>query len=136
MSLDQPDSRALARLLVLRQSGSDEADDPCAAPARAACEAACREVARWVGPLGATALVSRAMAASRFRHPPLAVIELDRSRFLLTGVDEAVRIHGPQSTSAALEGMLVVLIELLGRLVGADLAERLVTSSPANPESP
>lgn len=134
MSLDQTDPRELARLLVRRQAGADGAD-PSPTQAAAACEVACREIARWVGPLGADALFSRAMASSRFRHPALATIELDRSRFALKGVDESVRIHGEVQTSADLEAMLGILIGLLGRLVGADLAERLVTSPPDITES-
>jgi hypothetical protein len=80
-----------------------------------------------VGLDGCHALFTRAHAQARAKYPLLADIQLRaRSTPYLDGVAETVDQHGAAETVAALESMLVVLIELLGRLIGDDMATKLI----------
>lgn len=49
-----------------------------------------------------------------------------RSTPYLDGVTETVEQYGAEETREALESMLVTLIELLGRLIGDDMARKLI----------
>lgn len=72
----------------------------------------------------------RALAKARPEHPPLEQIQLRaRSERYTDGVVEATRIHGESATAEALEAMIVGLIGLLDRLVGEDMALRLIEGS-------
>jgi hypothetical protein len=52
-----------------------------------------------------------------------------RSEPYVEGGTEAIDAYGAPQTAAAIESMLVRLIELLGRLIGDDLATKLVEES-------
>jgi hypothetical protein len=85
------------------------------------------DLSRWVGLDGCHALFTRALAAAREEHEALEGITLHvRSTQYLHGLTEAVEREGPAKTAAALEVMLVTLIELLGRLIGIDMAANLI----------
>lgn len=45
------------------------------------------------------------------------------------GVPETITAHGDAATAEALESMLVHLVELLGRLIGDDMATKLIERS-------
>ena len=86
-----------------------------------------QSLSRWVGFDGCHALFTRAHANARATHSLLADIQLRaRSTPYLDGVEETVDKHGAAETVEALESMLVVLIELLGRLIGDDMATKLI----------
>lgn len=52
----------------------------------------------------------------------------------MNGVAEAITAHGDAAIAEALESMLVRLIALLGRLVGDDMATKLIDRSLAASE--
>jgi hypothetical protein len=80
-----------------------------------------------VGLDGCHALFTRALAEARQQHELLAGITLHaRSTPYLHGIREAVEKYGSAATAAALQAMLVILIELLGRLIGIDMAASLI----------
>jgi len=123
---DVGSGNALAQRLIDRAragSGTQES----ANAAAAAVERLYLDLSRWVGLDGCHALFMRALATSREEHQSLAGITLQvRSTQYLNGVAEAVEKEGSAKTAAALEAMLVTLIELLGRLIGIDMAASLI----------
>jgi hypothetical protein len=127
MPLDTPNSRELARRLIDREPGRQDAKHRGAAAAHAACEQVYRDLSRWVGGAGSAALFTRALLSAQSEHPVLAGMELrPDTEPRLAGVGEAVRIGGSRATAAALEALLAELIELLNRFIGADVVVRLV----------
>jgi hypothetical protein len=98
--------------------------------AAASCDHLYRELSRWVGPDGCHALFTRALAQARAEHPALAQIHLKpRSEPYIDGVAESIMAHGDPATAEALESMLARLVELLGRLIGDDMAMKLIERS-------
>lgn len=131
MSPETPSARALSRRLIAREDV--EADGPEGTPssAWAACERACGTLARWLGANGCRALVARALKQARDDHPALDPLFLRTEPGpALGGVAESIGTHGAAAVEAGLEALLVALVELLGRLVGDDVAARLLDPGP------
>lgn len=79
---------------------------------------------RWIGTDGYGTLLTRALVLARKDHPSLAS---------LSGLAEgqpatsaAVQAHGAGAVSVGLMALVAVLIELLGEIIGEDMAVRLV----------
>jgi hypothetical protein len=134
VSSEQSSAQQIARGLIdSRRSEPGEAHSE--ARAAAACDALYRGLSRWVGSDGSHALFSRALAEARTDHPSLMQIELRvRSEPYVDGVTETIMAHGEAATRAGLESMLVRLIALLGRLIGDEMAMRLIEQSLAASE--
>ena len=98
--------------------------------AATACDHLYQALSRWVGPDGCHALFTRGLAEARAEYPALAQIQLRaRSQPYIDGVPETIMAHGDAATAEALESMLVHLVELLGRLIGDDMATKLIERS-------
>lgn len=123
----QSPTRQLARRLIeSRRSERSDGDTPARAAA-AASDRLYRELSRWVGVDGCYALFSRALAQARTEYPALAQIEIRaRSEPHIDGVAETIMARGDPATVEALESMLEGLVELLGRLIGDDMARKLI----------
>jgi hypothetical protein len=122
-----PPARQLARRLIDGNRGDGSPSQHSAHSAAVAFDHLYQSLSRWVGFDGCHALFTRAHANARAKHPLLANIQLHaRSIPYLDGVAETVDQHGAGETVEALESMLVVLIELLGRLIGDDMATKLI----------
>ena len=134
-SRNESSARKIARRLI-NSRRSDRADGHTAArAAAAACDKLYRELSRWVGSDGCHALFTRALAQARTEYPVLAQIQLHaRSEPYIDGVAETIMAHGDPATAEALESMLVRLVELLGRLIGDDMAMKLIERSLAASE--
>ena len=132
---NEQSARKIARRLInSRQSERADGRSP-ARVAVAASEQLYRELSRWVGPDGCHALFTRALAQARLDYPALAQIQLHaRSEPYIDGIAETIMAHGDPATAEALESMLVRLVELLGRLIGDDMASKLIERSQAGPE--
>lgn len=90
---------------------------------------------RWFGPYGALALVSRALARAREDDPSLADVTATIVPSLqVSGLAEITRAHGAEATIQGAVAMLAALVELLGQLVGYDVATNILELSVA--ESP
>lgn len=127
MSPETPSVRELTRRLVAHEAAQDDASDRTAAAAHAACERAYRTLARWLGENGCRALFTRALAQARAAHPALGALVLRTEPGpVLGGVGESVEAHGEAVVTVGLEALLAALIELLGRLIGADMTARLL----------
>jgi hypothetical protein len=135
LSGNQPPAREIARRLISGRRSEREGGDTAARAAAAACDNLYRELSRWVGPDGCHALFTRALAGTRTEYPALAQIQL-RARLepYIDGVAETIMAHGDPVTAGALESMLIRLVELLGRLIGDDMAVKLIEQSQASSE--
>jgi len=102
--------------------------------AAAACDHLYQNLSRWVGRDGCHALFTRALAEAQVEHGVLEQIKLrPLSQPYLDGVPETIMAGGDGETADALESMLVHLIELLVRLLGDDMATKLVERSMGTP---
>jgi hypothetical protein len=109
--------------------GSERTDGDASSRAAAA-DHLYRELSRWVGPDGCHALFTRALAEARSEHPSLDEIRLGvGSQPYIGGVAETIAAYGDATTAKSLESMLVHLVELLGRLIGDDMATKLIERS-------
>lgn len=132
----QPSSAALD---VARRLWAHENDVGSTTPAEVAAGAA-RVLARldltlgrWVGVDGVRALRSRGVALARPAHPALATLSP------AAGDEEvmaAVRTHGPEAVATGIVAVVATVTDLLGRIVGEQMAVRLVElSGNARPAS-
>ena len=108
------------------------ADVPRAAAQVAAADRVCRvvadELSRWFGQYGVHALLTRALAEARASHPALATVRVRApGEPCLEGLADAERAHGAGATSEGVTALLAALIDLLGRLIGEDMAVNLVS---------
>jgi hypothetical protein len=127
LSRDRP-AREIVRRLI-RSQGSERTDGDSSALA-AAGDHLYRELSRWVGPDGCHALFTRALAEARKEYEQLSQIQLRAgSEPYIGGVAETVAAYGDTATAKGLESMLVHLVELLGRLIGDDIATKLIERS-------
>ena len=79
---------------------------------------------RWVGAEGYCALLDRAVALVRAEHPVVDGLSCRREDDPVTPA--VVQAHGPAQVTAGTVALLAALIELLGRIVGEEIAVRLV----------
>ena len=132
MKSETPTLRELARRLVAPRTSTGAAADLSSLAASRICDQLYGDLSRWIGADGCHALFARALARMQSSHPALRGIRLGgRSDSCLEGVAESVQAHGASAVAAGLEEMLVALIELLGRLIGDDMASKLVELSAA-----
>jgi hypothetical protein len=130
LSPEDARGRQIARRLIDRREPEGRAADSRARAAAVACEDLYRDLARWVGRDGCHALFTRALAQARTEHPELEEVRLrPLSQPYVEGVAETIMSHGDAATAEALESMLVHLVELLGRLIGDDMATNLIERS-------
>jgi hypothetical protein len=130
MASDGTSAQELTRRLVARATDESEAPDGSALAVLEACERTYRELTRRLGQTGSNALLTRALAQARTEHPVLKEIRIGgSSKASLDGVTEAVQVHGVPKVAAGLEATLEKLLDLLSRLIGADMVVRLVESS-------
>ena len=131
----QSPARQIARRLIgSRQSDRKPADSDARAAA-AASDDLYRELSRWVGRDGSHALFNRALAQARLDYATLDRVQLrQRPAPYLDGVAESIMSSGDAAVAEALESMLVHLVELLGRLIGDDMAAKLIERSIAAPD--
>jgi hypothetical protein len=134
-SLSGDPGREIARRLIDGRRQQRTGADTDARAAASACDHLYRELSRWVGVDGCHALFTRALAQARAEQPALSQIQLHaRSEPYIDGLAVTIMAHGDAATAEALESMLVRLVELLGRLIGDDMAMKLIERSMAASE--
>ena len=135
-SRSESPAQGIARRLIERRDSKRNGDETPARKAAAASDQLYRELSRWVGTDGCHALFTRALAHARTEYPVLEQIQLrSRSEPYVDGLAGTIMAYGDAGTAVALESMLVRLIELLGRLIGDDIAMKLIDRSLAASES-
>ena len=127
-----------ARQFALRLLKSGDSTHAASAgdAARAACDNLYWELSRWLGFDGCHALFARALAQARVEHPALSSITLRvRSDPYVEGVSASIAANGDDRVAAALEAMLIDVVDLLGRIIGDDMAAKLIEQSIASTRS-
>ena len=131
---DRLSARPIARRLIKSWQPERKGSEGRARAAAAACDHLYRELSRWVGLDGCHALFSRALAEARIESAALDEIQLrPRAEPYIDGVAKSITSRGDAATADALEAMIVHLVELLGRLIGDDMATKLIDRSIAAP---
>ncbi len=121
-----------ARRFALRLIGSSDRDAAGSADLprqHRAAQCLWDELARWTGPDGCHALISRAVAIAQSQHPELGLRSVmpPRSRDWLSEIAGQDSPGHSQFTGRMLEDIYVALFELLFRLVGEPIAMNLMT---------
>ena len=130
LSGNSPAAQEIVRRLIGSRAPHTKRADTAARAAGAACDNLYRELSRWVGPDGCHALFERALAETRPQYPALEKIQLrPRSEPYTEGIADSIMARGDPETAEALESMLIRLVELLGRLIGDDMATKLIERS-------
>jgi hypothetical protein len=124
----RPAAQEIVRRLISIRPHRQKRGDTAARAAAAACDSLYRELSRWVGPDGCHALFARALAETRPQYPALEKIQLHpRSDPYVEGIADSIMARGDPETAEALVSMLIRLVELLGRLIGDDMASKLIS---------
>ena len=113
-----------ARLLWERVASDTESPEEVAAAVERTCIQLRAGLGRWIGAMGYRALLDRALVLVRAEHPALGSLSCH-------GGDEqmiaaAVRTHGAAEVAAGMVALVAGLVELLGRIIGEEMALRLV----------
>lgn len=119
---------AVARRLIARMKSHPapaESSDPAASALQRACAAVVQNVRQALGEHGCEALLSRAVATIETRHPLAADLRYPQG-FTSERLSMAVQVHGAAATEAAVESLIGTLTEILARLIGEDMAIRMI----------
>lgn len=123
-----PASAQFARRLLVREGVQVTGEQRSVADAlQRTCARVCSNLRDSMGDDGCTALLARALARTEPIHPVLTSIRrISRGSIALDGVVDGVETHGIAVTTAAIEALLAALIEVLGKLIGDDMAIRIM----------
>ena len=120
-------ARDTAHRLIAREHAAGGASADAVVVAERALRRLSGDLVGWFGPLGANALVTRALAQARAENPALAAVSVGGPAApYLDGIAESGRVHGAAATAAGAADVLGWLVHLLGRLIGDTLATTLV----------
>lgn len=123
-------ARQLAERLIDRETSTGNANTTGAFAAALAGEGLYRALSRWIGSDGCHALFTRARSQEQSANRPLDSLQLSpRHDPYIVGVEESIGEYGNDATADAIESMIVGMIELLGRLIGVDMATSLIERS-------
>jgi len=113
-----------------------DADGPAemAAAAEQGCARLRAVLTRWIGSEGYRALVDRSLAEARAEHPAIAGLQCPGGD--LAGVAAAVGVHSAAEVREGILALVARLIDLLSRLIGEDMATRLVEQAWAGGARP
>jgi hypothetical protein len=125
-------ARELASQLLAREISAPAGHETTAAADRV-CRRVSDELSRWVGTDGCRALFARALATAQGAgHPALDMVRTSaRSVYCLDGLTESATRLGDAAASEGAAAILAALIDLLGRLIGDDMALNLLETSAA-----
>jgi hypothetical protein len=124
MTRRSPAATGVAQVVWALAAGDSTSSEQIAAAAERTCSELYTGLSRWIGTMGYRILFDRALALARAEHPALSGLEC-------LGGDQAVSTDIQPAPSAAevAAGMMTLvatLVELLGRIVGEEMAVRLV----------
>jgi hypothetical protein len=123
-------ARELACQLLARETSASLGPDTTVAADRV-CRRVSDELAHWIGADGCRALFARALAiAQEGGHPALKKVRISTGPvYCLDGLTDSVSHHGAAAVTDGAAAVLSALIELLGRLIGDDMALSLLDQS-------
>jgi hypothetical protein len=118
-----------ARRLWARYADDEASAEELAAAAKRLFSQLETGLARWVGAEGFRVLSGRALRQAQASHPALG--DLPDSGRDVGAVVSAVRTNGAPKVAAGMITVIATLIELLGRIIGEEMAVRLVEQTGA-----
>jgi hypothetical protein len=124
-------ARELASRLLTQETSVPKGPDTAVAADRV-CRRVSDELARWIGNDGCRALFARALASAQAGggHPALEMVRISvGSAYCLDGLTESAARHGVPAATDGAAAVLAALIELLGHLIGDDMALNLLEQS-------
>jgi hypothetical protein len=124
-----PASLQIARRLLTREAAPGKARDPKVdgAALQRTMSRVFESLRDSMGVDGCNALLVRALARTEADHPALkSITRLNENSIYLDGVVASVELHGVAAVTKAIEALLAALIDALGRLIGEDMAIRLI----------
>lgn len=89
---------------------------------------------RWIGADGYRALVDRALEQARAGHPAIAGLQCQAGE--VQGVAAAVGLHSAAEVREGVLALVALLIDLLSRFIGEEMATRLVEQAWAGSARP
>lgn len=114
----------LARRLWAHALGDDATPEAVAWAAERTCAELRVGLRRWIGADGYRSLLERSLAQVRQTHPSFEAMScLGEDDSEMTA---AVREHGAEQVATGLLALMTALIEVLGRILGDDMAAQLV----------
>jgi hypothetical protein len=114
----------VARLLWERTAGDASEPEEVAEAAERMCTQLRAGLGRWIGVTGYRALLDRAIGLARAEHPALGSLSCHGGDQPVTTA--AVRANGAAEVAAGMVASVAALVELLGRIIGEEMAVRLV----------
>ena len=133
---ESPNSLQIARRLLAQDAASGKERDPTkvGAALQQTCARVFESLRDAMGEAGGNALLARALTRTEAQHPALKSIRrLNEGRIHLDGVAVGVEAHGVTAVTSAIEALLAALIEILGRLIGDEMAIRLIDQDALRP---
>ena len=118
-----------ARRLWVRYAGDEATAEGIAAASERLFPELETRLARWVGAEGSHVLWGRALRLAQARHPALG--NLSDREWGMRAVVSAVQAHGARQVTAGIISVIATLIDLLGRIIGEEMAVRLVEQTGA-----
>src|SRR5688500_7753465 len=123
-NLATPSAADSARRLWHSIAGDLRTPDAVAAGADRLWSGLSERLGRWIGVAGYQALLNRALGITRSERACLADLACGGGEAALAAT--TARIHGAGEVAESMVQVATVLIELLGRIVGEDMAIHLV----------
>jgi len=117
-------AHVVSHQLWARVPGTSDTPETALAAAEQLCEQLRVGLARWVGVEGYRALLARALTVTMVAHPALAALSDARDEAREPGA--RVARFDARAMVAGVIALVATLIELLGRIVGDEMAARLV----------
>jgi len=114
----------VARHLWEGAVGDSGAPEDVAVAATRMCTELRAGLTRWVGAMAYRALIDRALLLARAEHPALGSLSCHGGDEPVTTA--AVRAHSAAEVATAMVALVAALVELLGRILGEEMAVRLV----------
>ena len=122
--------------LIASESAAFSHPNPAAAAARVL-DRVSANLSRFIGNDGCLALMMRARSRAEAAHPSLKTISIvANSNLAVHGMAEGIQAFGAAEIAAGLESTLASLLDLLGRLIGDELAVKLVEQNSTGGEIP
>jgi hypothetical protein len=123
MTQRSPAATEVARRLWQRAAGKASAPEDVAVAATRMCTELRVGLSRWVGAMGYRALIDRALLLARAEHPALSSLSCHGGDEPVTA---AVWAHSADEVATGMVASVAALVELLGRIIGEEMAVRLV----------
>jgi hypothetical protein len=134
MTHPSPATQDMARRLLARETSAAGEPAMVAAALQRACARVSANLRDSMGDDGRDALLARALARTESDHPALKDVRgLNHGAIDLDNVVASVEAHGVAAVTAAIEALLAALLDVLGRLIGEDMAMRLLDHDLAGP---